>query len=283
MRMIWNLLITLLVIYLVYTLLLFIFQRSLIYPGQYRKSQIRGTISDDRIETIWLHNSFGKTEALLLKASDEDSVNRPVMIMAHGNFELIEDGFEEAMQYRDLGLHVLLVEYPGFGRSAGSPSYDSLQETFITAYDTIKMRNELKDNKIIAYGRSLGGGPVCLLAKHRLLDAIILQSSFSDIRKFAGQYFLPGFLLHDQFHNMQVLSEYENPVLILHGHRDQTIPYAHGIQLHDAALNSEFITYQCDHNDFPVYSGEHLRNLAAFLIKHQIVEQNKLRNKIDEQ
>lgn len=271
MRLLWTTTLTLTTIYIVYALLLYFFQQSLIYPGQYRRALVTGTYSDERVTTIWLTNSFGKTEAWLIKAAQNDSANLPVMIMAHGNYELIEDCYDEAVRYSELGLHVFLVEYPGFGNSEGSPSYEKLLEVFIAAYDWIKSTDEYNMGKIIAYGRSLGGGPVCALAKHRNLDVIILQSAFSDIRKFARQYFLPGFLLHDHFNNFEILSSYQNPVLIMHGSRDQIIPIAHGRELHLAASHSDLIGYNCGHNDFPVFSDKHLQNIREFLIDHQIL------------
>ena len=42
------------------------------------------------------------------------------MIFAHGNAELIEHALPEARSLGDLGLSVMLVEYPGYGRSDGS-------------------------------------------------------------------------------------------------------------------------------------------------------------------
>jgi uncharacterized protein len=66
---------------------------------------------------------------------------RPLVIFAHGNGEVIDYWTEALDGFRERNVGVLLVEYPGYGRSGGTPSEGSigaalvLQSTF-TSLDT---------------------------------------------------------------------------------------------------------------------------------------------------
>ena len=84
-----------------------------------------------------------------------------------------------------LDMGVMLVEYPGYGRSAGSPSEDSIRETMLLAFDWLGDQPEVDPTKIVVYGRSMGGGAACTLIPERKPAALILQSSFTGIQSFA--------------------------------------------------------------------------------------------------
>ncbi|MBW2365992.1 MAG: alpha/beta hydrolase [Deltaproteobacteria bacterium] len=202
---------------------------------------------------IWLNTRFGKVETWLLAPPEgQDSKPFPVVIFAHGNGELIDYWPGELKKFTDLGLGVLLVEYPGYGRSEGSPSQKSIAETFEAAYDMLIAREDIDTHRIIFFGRSVGGGAVCDLAAKRPSAALILMSTFTGTRSFAPKYLVPGFLIRDPFDNLTVIRTYTNPVLIMHGKFDEIIPYAHGKTLYETAKNGKMITYLSGHNDCPI-------------------------------
>jgi uncharacterized protein len=65
----------------------------------------------------------------------------------------------------------------------------------------------------------------------------------------AASYGLPAFAVRDPFNVLNVVRSYPNPVLVLHGRYDRTIPYTHGVALHAAAADGELIAFECGHND----------------------------------
>jgi pimeloyl-ACP methyl ester carboxylesterase len=150
---------------------------------------------------------------------------------------------------RRLGIGVLLVEYPGYGRSQGSPTQASITEALVAAYDTLLDHPQVDPSAIVLFGRSVGGGAVAALAAQRPSAALILFSTFTDVRSFATRYGLPGWAVRDSFDTLAVVRWYPQPVLILHGRHDRTIPYAHAVTLHQAAAQGELIPLACDHND----------------------------------
>ena len=58
---------------------------------------------------------------------------------------------------RDLGFAVFSYDYPGYGKSAGSPSERGLYGAADTAYQHLTETLNIAPQHIIAYGHSLGG------------------------------------------------------------------------------------------------------------------------------
>lgn len=239
-------------IYLLYCAALFVLQRHMIFPRYMIDSPSGDAANTPGIEKIWLELDFGKVESWYVspeKKQENDS--SPVVMFAHGNGEIIDWWPEELRVFTRLGIGVYLVEYPGYGRSAGSPSEQSITRTFIRAYETIVARPDVDGSRIILFGRSLGGGAVCALAREKPSVALVLMSAFKSIRAFAPRYLAPGFLIRDPFDNLSVVSAYPGPVLLIHGRHDEVIPYSHGEALSRAGRQIRFLSYDCGHNDFP--------------------------------
>ena len=241
-------------------------QRKIIFPISYIPVPSGDTSHFPQLEKIWLETSVGKVEAWFLPPFEADRLKPyPVIILAHGNGELI-DYYPAGVTYlRQLGLGILLVEYPGYGRSEGTPSKQTITETFTTAYDTIAARNETDESRIVLFGISLGGGAVCELAQARPTTALILMSTFTSVKEFAWRLYLPPIFIRDPFDNLTVVRDYPGEVLVIHGMRDELIPYSMGLKLHQAAQNSTMISYPCGHNDCIYHWETFWRDIEPFL------------------
>ncbi len=235
------------------------------YPGKYIKKR-DVSLSEYDIERIWIKTETGRVEAWFSGVKNlKKGQKKPAVIFAHGNYELIDYCYQEIINYNRLGINVLLVEYPGYGRSEGTPSQDSIEDVFIKAYDLLVEKKTVDEKRIITHGRSLGGGAACLLAKKRRVSAIILQSAFTDLKQFAKIYFLPSFLVKDVFDNLSVVKEFKGPILIFHGKYDKTIPYKNGKKLYEQSQDAELVPMDCGHNDCPVYGEEFWRKIEEFI------------------
>ena len=266
MKKMMKIILWIIVIYAGYCFLLFMMQRQILFPRHLILETAPLQENIPGIERIWLNTRFGKVETWLLAPSEgQDSKPFPVVIFAHGNGELIDYWPDELNKFNDLGLGVLLVEYPGYGRSDGSPSQKSITETFEAAYDMLIAREDIDTHRIIFFGRSVGGGAICDLAAKRPSAALILISTFTGTRSFAPKYLVPGFLIRDPFDNLTVVRTYTNPVLIMHGKFDEIIPYAHGKTLYETAKNGKMITYLSGHNDCPPDWNIFWQDIESFL------------------
>jgi fermentation-respiration switch protein FrsA (DUF1100 family) len=152
---------------------------------------------------------------------------------------------------RELGMGVLLVGFPGYGRSTGAPTEATIGEAAVAAYDLLAERADVDAARIAAVGRSLGAGAACIAARERPVAALVLLSAFTSVRPFARQYFVPGFLAADVFDNAHMLARHEGPVLLIHGRLDDVVPYSHALALTRASSRARLVTYECAHNDFP--------------------------------
>ncbi len=184
-------------------------------------------------------------------AADPDALP-PALLFFHGNGELIDFWPDEFAEPRLRGWAVLLVEYPGYGRSGGSPSEESIVAAALAAHDALAARDDVDPARLVAYGRSLGGGAAAALAARRpSIAALVLESSFTGVAPLARRFLVPGSLVLDRFDNLAALAAYDGPVLIVHGKRDAIVPPSHARALHEAAPGSELVWLPHGHNDMP--------------------------------
>jgi fermentation-respiration switch protein FrsA (DUF1100 family) len=240
------------VVYGCYAALLYLGQRAIIYPGRGIKVDPELPRSSSELSVSMLNAGSGKIESWFLPAIKTAAGGRnPALIFFHGNGEVIDFLPGQVTELRKQGIHVLLVEYPGYGRSEGSPTEAGITAAAIAAFDALSTRSDVDPSKIIAFGRSIGGGPACSLSMKRPVAALILQSTFTSIRPFAWRFLLPGFLVRDVFDNLAAVRRFPGPVLIAHGRRDNIIPFSHGLELSKAGGNVKFMEFNCSHNDCP--------------------------------
>lgn len=227
-----------------------LFPRHLLGAPLKRPSRVAG------LEPLVLESPEGEVEGWFLPPFDgKTGEKQPVVIFGHGNGELIDDWPIALETYRQMGLALFLPEYRGYGRSCGTPSEAAITEDMIGFYDQLIHRADVDGTRVVLHGRSLGGGVVCALARHRPAAGLILESTFTSIVDIARNWHLPSALLSNRFESETVVRSFPHPVLIFHGTRDRVIPYSHALELERAAKHGKLVTYDCDHNDMPHERG----------------------------
>jgi fermentation-respiration switch protein FrsA (DUF1100 family) len=206
-------------------------------------------------EQVWLNPGGTRVEAWFLPPRDDRGL-APLLIYSHGNGELIDMRADEFAPLRAAGIGVLQVEYPGYGRSQGSPSEESLTAALVAGYDwaakgTNADSRRIDTRRIIGQGRSLGGGAIAQLAARRPLAALVLESTFENFDEVVMGYGVPRWLLINHFDTRAVLSRYPGPVLLLHGTDDQVFASAHALALAAVARRPTVHLEPCGHNDCP--------------------------------
>lgn len=252
-----------------YAALMFSAQRRLVFAGVSREPPRAGPTPPAGVRQVWLQTSVGKVEAWYLRA--RGGAPRPAVIFAHGNGELIEDWYGEMESLRGHGVDLLMVEYPGYGFSEGRPSRKSIRETFARAYDWLVDEVGVDAGHVVAYGRSLGGGAAADLALDRPVGALVLQSTFTSTADMARSMLLPGFLVRDRFDNRRAVKAFPGPVLLMHGPRDEVVPYVHAQRLAAAREGLHVVDLDCGHNDC-ARDWPHIETtLTAFLGSHGLL------------
>ena len=231
-----------------YWSLLFVGQRAIVFPAP----PVAGApVRPQDAQAVWLQTPTGPVEAWYLRPL-RATVNRaPLLMFTHGNAELIDHWPAEFHLPRQWGMAVLLVEYPGYGRSKGQPTQASVTGAVLAAYDWARDQSDIDGDRVIAYGRSLGGAAATALAGARPVAALILESTFSRAQDFARRFGAPGLLVRDRFDNLEGVHRLKAPLLILHGTQDRIVPVAHAQALHAAQPVSELVLMPCGHNDCP--------------------------------
>ena len=236
-------------------------QRYVTFPRPPERAWNPDARVDQGGEQIWLDAQGARVEAWYLPPATP-SPSAPLIIYAHGNAELIDMRAGDFATLRAAGIGVLQVEYPGYGRSGGSPSEESLTAALVAAYDWAAQQPLIDARHIVGYGRSLGGGAIAQLAARRELKALVLESTFYNFEDVVTAYGVPRMLLINHFDTGAVMRRYAGPVLLLHGTRDRVFPSEHAEKLAEAAARVTLHLDACGHNDCPRHWDLVLRFLA---------------------
>ena len=101
----------------------------------------------------------------LVKQSGEKSSKVPTVLYLHGNAGNIGHRLVNVQGlYTSIGCNVALLEYRGYGRSEGTPSEEGLCMDAQAALDFLLTRTDINTEKILVFGRSLGGAVAIDLA-----------------------------------------------------------------------------------------------------------------------
>ena len=240
-----------LVAWLVWGLTLFIAQRRMLFPGRAAGPlEEGGSLAGARLHRIELPGAH--VEAWWLPPALATPRPAPAVLFTHGNLELVDEWLDAFGPLREAGAGVLLLEYPGYGRSTGVATERSVMAAAVAAHDLLaSMDAEVDPHRIVAFGRSVGGGPASALSHLRPLAALVLNAAFTDLGGYARRYLLPAFLVRHRFDNLAAVGAFDGPVLIQHGIHDRTVPCSHGERLAKAARDGLLILYECGHNDCP--------------------------------
>lgn len=93
-----------------------------------------------------------------------------LLIYFHGNAEDLGLSYELVDHLRtSLEMHVMSVEYPGYGAYVGTPSAEALINDIENLFSYITTNLQWNSKNIIAFGRSIGSGPAThIAAKYNL-------------------------------------------------------------------------------------------------------------------
>jgi uncharacterized protein len=186
--------------------------------------------------------------------------DKPVVIYFHGNGGSLHYRVGRFKKLINDGIGLVAVEYRGFGGNAGEPSERGLIADAEAAYAFATARYPTK--RIVVWGESLGTGVATALAAEKPVGRVILEAPFTSAAAVAGirYWYVPvRLLMKDQFHSDQRIAKVTAPLLILHGERDQIVPYTMGEQLFELANQPKHIVKFLDggHEDLDANGALH--------------------------
>jgi pimeloyl-ACP methyl ester carboxylesterase len=222
-----------------------------------------------KYEERWLETPDG----LKLKAwrilSDSDATGRTILVF-HGNGGNMSH-FPQWEELHSLGLTVMTIDYPGYGRSEG----DSTEEKTYQAAEALwrwAVEGGAASGEIVLYGFSLGGGVASKLALEHPPAALVLDSSFTRLRDVPANRLtalvpLLHLILGDAFDTKSRLESIRCPLLVLHSSEDNVVPFALGKEVFESYRNNrkEIVVGKGGHQDFSENRALYLKNIRDFL------------------
>ena len=266
--MLFNLLITLVVVYLIVVFLVYAGQSRLIYFPEIEQeisnkpsaigldytSVNMATADGERLHGWWVSVPDAKGTVLFF----------------HGNAGNISQRINYLSMFKRLGYNTLLFDYRGYGQSSGVPSESG---TYLDAQAGWRYLTEIQNispERIILFGESLGGAVAAWLAAREKPGLLVLASTFTSVPNLAAQIypFLPvRWITRFHYNTLESLQSVTCPVFIAHSPEDEIIPFEHGQQLFQAAsAPKQFLPLEGGHNiGFIFMQPAWIKSLGAFM------------------
>ncbi len=188
------------------------------------------------------------------------------LLWFHGNAGNIGDRVDNLRMLHDaLEASVFIFDYRGYGESEGTASEAAMYEDAEAALEYLRSIKALDPaESIVLFGRSLGGAVAVEMAARHQVRGVIVESAFTSVRDMARKAypFLPSGLLvqmlESRFDALSRIPDVHSPVLVLHGDRDDLVPFEHGRKLFDAGNDpkSFYLIEGASHNDTHLVGGK---------------------------
>ena len=191
----------------------------------------------------------------------EKNKNFKTLLFFHGNAGSIENRIYKLNDLSKLDLNYLIIAYRGFSGNKGSPSEEGLYKDARAAKYWLNLNN-INDQNIVIYGESLGTAVAIDLAKDHKFAGVILESPFTSMLKLSRKYYpwIPtGLLLKDKYETDKKIKKVSTPILILHGRKDNIVPFEMGETLFNQANNPKY-NYFVDNDDHMMDFNDELIN-----------------------
>ncbi|CAG9332077.1 unnamed protein product [Blepharisma stoltei] len=241
---------------------------NIIFPSpkpSYDNSTFRG-------ETIWIPRASNPLNhpipCIYLPCNRGSS---KVLLYFHGNAEDLGLCYHLIEHLRStLSVHVIGVEYPGYGIYPGKCSAKQVLIDADDIFQYLVQEMHINTRDIIVFGRSIGSGPATWLAANRNPGALLLMSAYTSIKaavkKIAGRLAMK--FVKERFKNIDLMPKITCPTFLIHGQKDNLIAWENSQQLHDLCPGPccLLLPKEMTHNEFDFFDDLSLP-FAAFLMQ----------------
>jgi len=255
-------------VYLLLALMIYFFQGRMVFLSNLPGRALTATPGDIGLEY----------EEVLLLSSDNERLHgwyiptvnsRGVVLFFHGNAGNISHRLDSIKIFHELDLDILIIDYRGYGQSTGKASEQGTYLDAQAAWDYLVHDRGVPAERIIVFGRSLGGAIGAWLGTQINPAAVIIESSFSSAMDMAARLypFLPTRLITRLHYPVADYAGRLNcPVLVIHSRHDEIIPFVMGQEIYAAVKqHGQFLEISGDHNNgFLVSLKDYFAGLENF-------------------
>lgn len=203
----------------------------------------------------------------LIPAAGADTL----LLFSHGNAGNISHRLDNLSRLHRLRIDVFIYDYRGYGLSQGRISLAGFELDARAALAWAARRAEERKQRLVLFGRSLGGAAAVIQAAGGGVDGIILESTFTSLADMARVHFpIPGLgkTVAGKLDSLSRIGRITAPLLMIHGDEDDIVPAELGRRLFEAAPQPKelIIIPEAGHNDTYEEAGpEYFQRLAAFI------------------
>jgi fermentation-respiration switch protein FrsA (DUF1100 family) len=248
--------VTLILGYVVFGLLVFLRQDSILY---YPERQI--TYTPQAIGLEFEDVTFKTADGLKLNGwfvpADEAEYT---VLFCHGNAGNIMHRLDSVDIFHKLPMNCFVFDYRGYGKSEGKVSEKGMYLDAEAAYKWLIEEKQISPEEIIIFGRSLGGSVAAYLASKLEAAGLVIESAFTSYVD-AGKKFYPylpvRLFARYSYDTIGYLKKVNRPVMVIHSADDEIIAFEFGQKLYKMANEpKKFIEITGGHNDGFLVSGE---------------------------
>ena len=254
----------LILIYFGITVVVYFFQRKLLYHPF--SPQITGKGLIHNFETI----NFKTSDNFVLKGWFHlKNSNKKTILFLHGNAGNLDNRIDKLNSLGSMEINFLIIAWRGYSGNQGSPSEVGLYKDALGA---IKWLNEkgISNDQIVLYGESLGTAIATEVGQNKNFAGIILEAPFTSMVDM-GQKIYPifpvRFLLKDKYESKNKIKNLNSPILVLHGRKDKIVPFYMGEKIFEMANNPKF-KYFTDLDDHMMIFDDKLINEIDLFISN---------------
>ncbi len=203
-----------------------------------------------------------------LKINDDVTINglhfkaknsKGLVYYLKGNSKSIKGWGKFAVDFTIHNYDVIMIDYRGFGKSTGKMSQESMKHDALYVYD--KLKEVVKEENIIIYGRSLGTGLATKVASMNNPKMLVLACPYFSMKKNVKRYlpFVPlGLVMRYSMPTYKWIKYVKCPIKIIHGTNDKVIKFRSSILLSKMKPNLTKL--------FPIIGGGHkdLHNFESY-------------------
>jgi uncharacterized protein len=226
------------VIYVFILILLFMFQRNLMYHPN--ENNYFGDKLEVKVEKVNIKTSDNLS--LLGWFHKKDLKKFKTILYFHGNAGNLENRIHKLNHFKDMDVNFLIIAWRGFSGNEGKPSEKGLYIDGSSAIVWLKNLG-LIEKDIILYGESLGTGVATHMAQNNDYAGLVLETPFTSMTEAAKNFYpyIPvGILLRDKYKNDKKIKNISIPVLVMHGEADQIVPFWMGEKIFEIANQPKY-------------------------------------------
>ncbi len=186
---------------------------------------------------------------------------KPTILYAHGRSSNMADTKPVILAFSQRGYGIMVVDYRGFGNSAGTPTEQGVSMDLEAASTHLAKKLGVPSSQQVLVGNSLGGAIAADVATRKPFKAVMLTSTFTSLKEtlkyhrekcnWLLRHLVAENIVKAQFDTLKKIPLIQSPLLIAQGEADDVTPPSMGERLirhaRGTRLKHLFRIKACDH------------------------------------